>query len=56
MQIAHQKGAMDDEMVATLAYGQALQKKLKDEVANILKRERVEKKQEMKSALSTKAT
>jgi len=54
MQIAHQKGAMDDEMNATLAHCEALRRQIHDEIIGQLKRERAEKKSEMKMALATK--
>ena len=56
MQIAHQKGAMDDTMNATLAYADALDQQIRNEIVSKLKQERAEKKSEMKTALATKAS
>jgi len=55
MQIAHQKGAMDGTMLATIAHADGLDKQIRTEIVTKLKTERQEKKSEMKSALTTKA-
>jgi len=56
MQIAHQEGALDDTMNATLAYADALDKQIRTETLTKLKQERLDQKADMKKALSSKAS